>query len=106
MTVTTYPVAFGSLNSQLDINVTSISYSGANTDLQTLVDGQPALLDVSFQFGSSETLTQLSTGAGPTTTSYNGGLTVEGGGAVPEPSTVVLSVLGALSLFYFRRLRK
>jgi hypothetical protein len=92
----------GGLNANVNVNLSNVSYSGSNPDLQTLKANQPGILDVSFQFAPGETLTQLSTGTGPYTTSFSGTLTT----AVPEPTTLALAGLGGLSLLLFRRQRK
>lgn len=96
--VATYGVGSGVLNASLDVNVSNISYSGSNPDLQFLVAHQPGSMDVSFQFPTSSTLTELSTGTGPYLTSYSGSISV-----VPEPSTLALAGLGGLALLYLRR---
>jgi hypothetical protein len=96
--VATYGVGSGVLNATLDVNVSNISYSGSNPDLQYLVAHQPGSMDVSFQFPTSATLTELSTGTGPYLTSYSGSLSV-----VPEPSTLALAGLGGLALLLRRR---
>jgi hypothetical protein len=96
--VATYGTGVGLLNAALDINVSNIHYSGSNPDFQYLVANQPGSMDVSFQFSTSETLTQLSTGTGPYLTSYSGSISV-----VPEPSTLALTGLGGLFLLRLRR---
>jgi hypothetical protein len=96
--VATYGEGEGQLNAALDINVSNIHYSGSNPDLQYLVANQPGSMDVSFQFPTTETLTQLSSGTGPYMTSYNGSISV-----VPEPSTLALTGLGGLFLLRLRR---
>lgn len=82
----------------LAVNLTGVTYSGSNPDLLFLRSGQPATLDLSFQFSPGETLTQLSTGTGPFLTSYSGSLVV-----VPEPSALALAGLGGLVLLKLRR---
>ena len=96
--VATYGTGGGLLNASLDINVSNIAYSGGNPDLQYLVANQPGSMDVSFQFSTTETLTQLSTGTGPYLTSYSGSISV-----VPEPSTLALTGLGGLFLLHLGR---
>jgi len=96
--VATYGLGSGVLNATLDVNVSNISYSGSNPDLQFLVAHQPGSMDVSFQFPTSSTLTELSTGTGPYLTSYSGSISV-----VPEPSTLALAGLGGLALLLRRR---
>lgn len=97
--VATFGTGVGLLNASLDVNVSNISYSGSNVDLQYLVAHQPGSMDVSFQFSTPHTLTELSTGNGPyLLTSYSGSLSV-----VPEPSTLALAGLGGLFLLHLRR---
>ena len=96
--VATYGVGSGVLNATLDVNVSNITYSGSNPDLLFLVAHQPGSMDVSFQFPTSSTLTELSTGTGPYLTSYSGSISV-----VPEPSTLALAGLGGLALLLRRR---
>ena len=89
MDIETFGPSLGSLNGGLNINLSSISYSGSNPDLVTLRNEQPAVLDLSFQFIPGQNLTQLSTGSGPYTTSFSGSIA-----AVPEPTTLALAGLG------------
>ncbi|MGA2243513.1 MAG: hypothetical protein ABSH48_00830 [Verrucomicrobiota bacterium] len=98
--VTTYLNAVGVFNASLDINVTGITYTGTNPDLQLLTAKQPGVLDLSFQFNPGESLTQLSSGAGGYDTSFSGSVAV-----VPEPATVTLSILGGLGLLGLLRRR-
>jgi len=96
--VATFPLASGALNATLEVNVSDITYSGSNPDLQYLVANQPGSLDVSFQFATTETLTELSTGMGPYGTSYSGAVSV-----VPEPSSLALVAVGAFGMLLLRR---
>ena len=96
--VATYGSGAGALNASLDVNVSNIQYSGSNPDLQTLVADQPGSMDVSFQFPTSMTLAQLSSGTGPYSTSFSGSISV-----VPEPSMLALAGLGGLVLLHLRR---
>lgn len=96
--VATYGMAGGALNAAVDVNVSDIQYAGTNPDLATLVADQPGSMDVSFQFAVNESLSQLSTGAGPYDTSFSGSISV-----TPEPSILALAGLGGLALFYLRR---
>lgn len=96
--IATFGLGGGTINATLDVNVSNIHYSGSNQDLQYLVANQPGSMDVSFQFASSKTLTELSEGTGPYLTSYSGSLSV-----VPEPSTLALAGLGGLALLHLRR---
>jgi hypothetical protein len=92
--ITTVLLTGGQINDNLVINLTGISYNGMNPDLAFVNANQPGELNVSFQFSPGETLTQLSTGAGGAFTSYNGSISVT---AVPEPTTLAMSGLGALA---------
>lgn len=96
--VSTYGVGAGLLNASLDVNVSNIHYAGSNPDLLYLLAHQPGSMDLSFQFPTTETLTQLSTGTGPYLTSYSGSISV-----VPEPSTLALFGLSGLALLGLRR---
>lgn len=96
--VATYGSGVGLLNAAIDINLSNFQYSGSNPDLQYLVANQQGSMDVSFQFATAETLTELSTGPGPyLTTSYSESI------PIPEPSTLALAGLGALALLHLRR---
>ena len=96
--VSTYGGGSGLLNATLDVNVSNIHYSGSNPDLMYLVAHQPGSMDVSFQFATTESLTQLSSGTGPYLTSYSGSISV-----VPEPSTLALWGLSGLGVLSLRR---
>jgi hypothetical protein len=102
-TISTYTQAFGGLNDQLQINLTNLSYSGTDSDLESMVASQPGTLAVTFQFSSPRhTLTELSTGTRPFTTSYAGSIS-----EVPEPSTEALMLGGLACLVLFRwRIRR
>jgi hypothetical protein len=98
--------SLGGLNALLNVNVTGLAYAGLNPDLLSLVAGAPGdSMNLSFQFNPGQTLTQLTTGAGPYVTSYSGSIA-----AVPEPTTVVAGVLlllpfGASTLRILRKNR-
>lgn len=96
--IETFATSSGGMNANLGVNLTGVTYSGSNPDLQSLVAYQPGTLDLSFQFSPGKTLTQLSTGTGPYLTSYSASLT-----EVPEPSTLALAGLGGLVLLSLRR---
>jgi len=96
--VATYGMGAGALNASLDVNISNIQYFGSNPDLQLLYAEQPGSMDVSFQFPTSETLAQLSSGTGPYLTSFSGSISV-----VPEPSTLALAGLSGLILIRLRR---
>lgn len=86
--VATYNYA-GAINGQLAVNVTGVAYGGTNPDLQTFAANAPASMSLTFQFAPGKTLSQLTSGTGPYTTSFSGSLTV-----VPEPSALTLALLG------------
>jgi hypothetical protein len=95
--------ATGGLNAGASINITDLSYSGSNAALLALLSTSgTGSMDLSFQFATAESLTQLSDGA-TIGTSYSGSLT-----AVPEPATIFacLLLLFPLGLSTIRILRK
>jgi PEP-CTERM motif len=96
--IATFATSSGGVNANLTVNLTGVTYSGSNPDLQVVKAEQPGTLDLSFQFSPGKTLTQLSTGTGPYVTSFSGSLAV-----VPEPSTLALTGLGGLVLLHLRR---
>ena len=97
--VATFATSGGALNTQTSVNLTGVSYTGANPDLQFLAAEAPGTLTLSFQFaGTGQTLTSLSTGTGPYLTSFSGSILV-----VPEPSSLAWLTLGGLSLLRLRR---
>jgi hypothetical protein len=83
----------GGINAALALNVTGLTYAGGNADLLTLAAGGTGSLNLTFQFSSGATLTDLTTGTSAQVTSYSGSLAV-----VPEPSTMIA---GALLLLPF-----
>jgi len=100
--VSTFGRAGGFINSQVLINLMNVVYTGSNPDLQYLTANQPGQVDLSFQFAAGgQTLTQLSSGL-VNGTSYSGSISVV---PVPEPSSLVMSVLGGLGAlgFSFRK---
>lgn len=98
--IATFATSGGGVNANLTVNLTGVTYSGSNPDLELLKGEQPDTLDLSFQFSPGKTLTQLSTGTGPYVTSFSGSIS-----AVPEPSTLALALtgLGGLVVFHLRR---
>jgi len=96
--IATFATSGGGMNANLTVNLTGVTYSGSNPDLELLKAEQPGTVDLSFNFSPGETLTQLSTGTGPYRTSYSGSISV-----VPEPSTLALTGLGGLVLLHLRR---
>ena len=97
LNITTISVA-GILNLSGQVDLTAITYPGANSDLGALAAAGSAADVVSFQFVPEKTLTQLSTEGGQT--SYSGSIT-----SVPEPGTLVLIAMGT-GLGVFLRGRK
>jgi hypothetical protein len=85
----------GFINSTLDLDITSLAYSGLNVDLLALVHGGNGSLNLTFQFNPGESLSQLTTGSAQIG-SYSGSFA--GGTSVPEPSTIIA---GALLLLPF-----
>jgi hypothetical protein len=66
-----------------------------------LTANQPGVLDLSFQFsiaGGGKTLTQLAAATSTVSTSYSGSISVV---AVPEPTSLAMSGLGALGALGF-----
>lgn len=96
--VTTYSTTLGALNSGLLVNLTGVAYGGSNSDLIYLMAHQPGTLNLSFQFSPGQTLTTLSSGTGPYSTSYSGSLTV-----VPEPSVMAIAGLSGLGVLLLKR---
>ena len=80
------------------INLTAITYPGGNNDLGVLAGFGAASDVVTFQFVPAETLTDLKNTGG--STSYSGSIT-----AVPEPSSMILAVVGVTGLGLWRRRR-
>jgi len=93
----------GALNAALVVNVTGLTYAGSNPDLLTLLGTGVGQMDLSFQFSPGETLTQLSTGQSPFSTTYAGSVSPN---PVPEPASVGLLVVGLGVLILTRAFRK
>jgi hypothetical protein len=85
----------GALNASLVVNVTDLTYTGSNADLLKLASEGSGSMNLSFQFSPGETLTQLSTGNSPFTTSYSGSISAS---PVPEPTTYASFLIGAIVL--------
>lgn len=100
MDVATYYDTLGVLNANLTVNLTGVTYSGSNPDLQYLDANQPGTVSLSFQFSPGQTLTSLSTGSGTYATSYSGSLS-----EVPEPATLALAGLGVTGVLLLLRRR-
>jgi hypothetical protein len=80
----------GAVNAGLVVNVGNLAYTGTNPDLLSFVH-QMVAMDVTFQFSPGMTLTQLTTGAGPYTSSFSGSMS--GVSGVPEPTTMLAVTL-------------
>jgi hypothetical protein len=89
----------GIVNLSGTLNLTSINYPGANSDLGALAAAGSASDVVTFQFVPAQTLTQLANTGGQT--SYSGTIL-----AVPEPASVTLVVVGLMGLLAFCHRRK
>lgn len=89
----------GAFNENLAVNLSDLSYSGANADLSSFFSASSGQLDLSFQTSTMD-LAQLSSGSGPYTTSFSGSINV-----VPEPAPVLIFGLGFL-LLGWRMLKK
>ena len=91
----------GALNAALLVNVTGLTYTGTNPDLLALMAAGVGQMNLSFQFSPGETLTQLSTGVSPFSTTYAGSVS-----PAPEPGSVGLLVAGLGVLVLTRVVRK
>jgi hypothetical protein len=98
--VMTFFQSVGAINASLQVNVSGITYTGTNPDLQYLDAHQPASLDLSFTFNPGLTLQQLSSGAGGYGTAYSGSIST-----VPEPSEAMLAIFGGLSILWLVRMK-
>lgn len=95
--ITTIGQVGGEINDEVLVNLTNVGYSGADPDLGFLTANQPGELDMTFQFvGDGLNLTQLSDGNSHASTSYSGSISVS---AVPEPTSLAMSLLGGLGAF-------
>ena len=82
----------GAFNANLTVNLSNFSYSGGNADLLNFFSSPGGQLNLNFQT-TAKTLTQLSSGSAPFTTSFAGNLT-----PVPEPASALVLGLGFLIL--------
>ena len=90
----------GGLNASAVVNLSNLSYAGANADLMSFFSSPAGQLVVTWQFNPAKGLTDLTTGTGPYNTSFSGSLT-----AVPEPGVLAIFGLG-LALFVRRFFKK
>ena len=97
ISIATISVA-GVLNLNGQVNLTGITYTGANSDLSALAAAGSGEDVVTFQFVPAKTLAQLAAAGGQT--SYSGSIA-----SVPEPGTWVLVTIGT-GLGAFLRGRK
>jgi hypothetical protein len=91
----------GGLNAGLTVNLFDLSYTGLNVDLRSFFSNPSGELNLSFQYDPAMSLTQLTQGSGPYTTSFSGTLT-----PVPEPGSVLLLGLGFFALLGRRALKR
>jgi PEP-CTERM motif len=82
----------GGENAGLAVNLSDLSYTGLNHDLQTFFASPAGTLDLSFQF-TGMTLNDLTSGSGPYTTSFSGSLA-----PTPEPGSLLVAGLGVVVL--------
>jgi hypothetical protein len=87
---------FGGVNAAATVNISGMTYTGANPDLIALVNqaSGSGSVNLSFQFATPGTLSFLTSGTGPYGTSYSGSMTA----VIPEPATIIA---GALLLLPF-----
>lgn len=87
--------SIGGVNASLLVNVTGLSYGGANADLLTLASSPSGSMNLSFQFSPSLSLNALTSGTLPFRTSYSGSISGE---PVPEVGTLLAAALLLLPL--------
>jgi hypothetical protein len=81
------------------INLTDVMYSGTNSDLRELKNdaaGNGGITVISFQFATPTSLSALATDGSDHVTSYSGSIAAN---VVPEPSSAVLGIIGAMALW-------
>lgn len=91
----------GGINANLSVNLSELSYLGANSDLLSVFSATTGILDLSFQFNPAMTLSQLSAGSGPYATSFSGTLA-----PTPEPASLLVFGVGGIALLGRRILRR
>ncbi len=102
--IVVYNSLFGVMNASGVANLSGISYTGSNSDLLAIENGQQPSVVMTFQFSplTQKSLTQLMTDGQVNSTSYSGSLSV-----VPEPSFCAMLGGAAVGLLLvFRRRRK
>ena len=87
----------------MNVNLSNVSYSGPNPDLQTLQANQPGIVDVSFQFLPGET---LSPAFNRHRAVYDLIFREHYNEPFQKPASIALAGLGGLTLLLFRRQRK
>jgi hypothetical protein len=96
----------GIINLNGVINLTAVSYSGTNADLQQLATEATAsggIVSISFQFAPGMSLTDLAASGVDVNTSYSGSIETVGA----EPSSFAIVAVGALGMIgYGLRRRK
>jgi len=101
--ITVYNSLSGVLNGNGVANLSNLSYSGSNSDLHDIHNGQEQTVILTFQFSplTKKSLAQLMTDGQVNSTSFSGSLS-----SVPEPSALVLLTGAAIGLVAFVRRRK
>jgi hypothetical protein len=102
--VSTYQSVGGVNTLNTTVNLSGLSYSGANVDLLNFFSAPAGELSLSFQFNPAMTLSQLTAGTRTYGTSFSGSLST-----VPEPGTMLLGSLGGgllLLLNSWRRVKR
>jgi hypothetical protein len=96
---------FGAFNISSAVNLTNLSYSGANADLQALANDLTGVVQASFTAASSTSLSRL-VGTGTQVGNYTGTIVGTPSAPVPEPSAALSFALGSLIVGQVIRRRK
>jgi hypothetical protein len=83
----------GGINANAVVDLSNLSYLGSNPDLVSFFSSAAGVLSLSFQFDPGMTLSDLTSGSGPYTTSFSGTLT-----PTPEPGSLLVAGLGCALL--------